>query len=74
MTLKEKKSQRKANAIRVLVGTGEYSLSYAMMKTEELNDSGLLLDTDYEALAEWLESLLNQPEEPEASEEENSLS
>ena len=63
MTLVEKKSKRKATAILNLVKSGEYSPSYALIVAEELNDNGKLLDVDYEPLAEYLESLLNEPEE-----------
>lgn len=60
MTLIEKKSKRKATAIRNLVDSKEYSLNYALIMAEELNDSGKLLDTDYEQLVEYLENLLNK--------------
>ena len=63
MTILEKKSKRKATAIRNLVETGEYSPSYALIVAEELNDTGKLLDVDYEPLAEYLESLIS----PEAT-------
>lgn len=69
MTLIEKKSKRKATAIKNLVENGEYSPSYALMVAEDLNDTGKLLDVDYEPLAEWLEELINKPEEED--EEEN---
>lgn len=69
MTILEKKSKRKANAIRNLVETGEYSPSYALIVAEELNDTGKLLDVDYEPLAEYLENLINPVEEE--TEEEN---
>ena len=67
MTILEKKSKRKANAIKLLVENGEYSVAYAMIVAEELNDEGKLLDADYEPLAEWLDSLINPTEnnEPE---------
>ena len=64
MTIIEKKSERKKKAIMALVKSGEYSIAYAMMLAEELNDDGKLLDNDYEELMEYLESLL-VPEEPE---------
>lgn len=65
MTLVEKKSKRKATAIKNLVENGEYSVSYALIIAEELNDNGKLLDVDYEPLAEYLEELINKPiEEP----------
>lgn len=63
MTLREKKSQRKAKAIRTLVDNGEYSPAYGLAEAERLNDEGLLLDVDYEPLAEYLEELMEQPVE-----------
>lgn len=74
MTILEKKSQRKAKAIKLLVEQGEYSIAYALMLAEQLNDDGKLLDIDYEPLVEWLEEQL-QPEEiveeyPEVENEE----
>ena len=85
MTLIEKKSERKKKAIMQLVKTGEYSIAYAMMVAEELNDEGKLLDKDYEELMEYLENLMpvensaeNIPEpveepieEPTENEQEN---
>ena len=64
MTILEKKSERKKKAIMLLVEKQEYSIAYAMMEAERLNDEGKLLDTDYEELMEYLESLL-EPVEPE---------
>lgn len=74
MTILEKKSKRKATAIKNLVESGDYSASYALMIAEELNDTGKLLDVDYEPLAEYLEDLINKQEEPsniEETQEEN---
>lgn len=72
MTLKEKKSQRKALAIKLLVDSGEYSAAYGLLEADRLNDEGLLLDIDYEPLAEYLEELINKPvEEDEEPFEEN---
>lgn len=70
MTLKEKKSQRKALAIKLLVDSGEYSPAYGLLEADRLNDEGLLLDVDYEPLAEYLEELINTPVESYADEEE----
>lgn len=67
MTLIEKKSERKKKAIMLLVESGEYSIAYAMMLAEELNDNGKLLDNDYEELMEWLEAKL-EPEEEQVEE------
>jgi len=65
MTIIEKKSERKKKAIMQLVQSGEYSIAYAMMLAEELNDAGKLLDKDYEELAEYLESFLTVDESTE---------
>lgn len=69
MTIIEKKSLRKKKAIMELVKNQEYSIPFAMMEAERLNDEGKLLDNDYEELAEWLESLLEPQEEEETPEE-----
>ena len=61
MTILEKKSKRKALAIRTLVDNGEYSASYGLNEAERLNDEGKILDIDYEPLAEYLEELINTP-------------
>ena len=60
MTLIEKKSERKKKAIMKLVDNGEYSIAFAMIEAERLNDEGKLLDKDYEKLAEYLEGLLEE--------------
>lgn len=66
MTILEKKSERKKKALINLVEKGEYSVAFALMEAERLNDEGKLLDNDYEEVAEYLESLL----EPEVEEVE----
>lgn len=63
MTIQEKQSLRKKKSILYLVERGEYSVGYALLKTEELYDAGKLIDTDYNELAEYLEELMNKPEE-----------
>ena len=65
MSIIEKKSERKKKAIMMLVESGEYSIPYAMMLAEQLNDETKLLDNDYEELMEWLEAKLNPPEPEE---------
>ncbi len=70
MTIIEKKSERKKKAIMALVKSGEYSIAYAMMVAEQLNDEGKLLDNDYEELMEYLESLLVPVEENEEIEDD----
>lgn len=66
MTILEKKSERKKKALINLVEKGEYSVAFALMEAERLNDEGKLLDNDYEEVAEYLEGLL----EPEVEEVE----
>ena len=61
MSIVEKKSLRKKKAIMFLVEDGEYTIPYAMMLAEQLNDETKLLDNDYEELMEWLEAKLNPP-------------
>ncbi len=56
MTIIEKKSLRKKKSILSLVKKGEYSVGYAMILVEELNDNGKLTDNDYEELAEFVEN------------------
>lgn len=68
MTILEKKSERKKKALINLVKSGEYTIAYALMEAERLNDEGKLLDNDYEEVAEYLESLL-EPVEEEAQDE-----
>ena len=63
MTRLEKKSKRKALAIKTLVDSGEYSAEYGLNEAERLNDEGRLLDVDYEPLAEYLEEIINRPVE-----------
>lgn len=65
MTIIEKQSARKKKSIIYLVNNGEYSIGYALLKVEELNDAGKLTEEDYEELAEYLESLIEQPEAQE---------
>lgn len=71
MTVLEKKSLRKKKAILNLVEKGEYSVSYALMLVEDLSDNGKLTDNDYEELASYLESLLEEQETVEEVAEEN---
>lgn len=69
MTILEKQSLRKKKAILYLVDKGEYSLGYALLKVEELYDAGKLTDNDYNALANYIEELINKVEEAKENEE-----
>ena len=62
MTILEKQSLRKKKSILYLVNNHEYSVGYALLKVEELYDSGKLVEEDYEELAEYLEDLLEEEE------------
>lgn len=63
MTLFEKQSARKRKSIIYLVERGEYSLGFALLKTEELNDAGKLTEEDYEYLSSYLEELIDRENE-----------
>lgn len=63
MTDLEKSSKRKAKAIKYLVDKGEYSAGYGLREVERLHDEGLMLDADYEPLAEYLVELMDREEE-----------
>ena len=68
----ERKSERKKKALMKLVETGEYTIAFALMEAERLNDEGKLLDNDYEEIAEYLESLMEEVTEENVTEiEEN---
>lgn len=70
MTIQEKQSLRKKKSIYYLVDNGEYSPGYALLLVEQLYDNGKLIETDYEELAEYLEDLLNKPDEEQIQPEE----
>jgi uncharacterized membrane protein YvbJ len=74
MNIIEKQSLRKRKSILYLVEKGEYSIGYALLKVEELNDNGKLTEEDYDFLATYLEELLDKADEvvEEPIEEENS--
>lgn len=73
MTLLEKQSARKCKALKNLVDSGEYSPAYALEKLEEYFDKGKVIEKDYEPLADYLEELIDKPEEEPVEEfvEEN---
>lgn len=71
MTILEKKSERKKKALINLVEKGEYSIAFALMEAERLNDEGKLLDNDYEEVAEYLEGLLEPTEDTAEETAEN---
>lgn len=50
----EQLSKIRATAVRNLVKDKVYTVDYAIIKTDELNDAGKLLASDYEELMSYL--------------------
>ena len=48
MTIIERKSKIRVQALLKLVEKGEYSVEYALVKLDELNEKGYLTGSDYE--------------------------
>lgn len=74
MTIIERKSKIRVQALLKLVEKGEYSVEYALVKLDELNEKGYLTGSDYEEtfdkIAEMLKKdepkeVIDQSEEPE---------
>ncbi len=63
MTRKEILSKRKVKALRYLVESGEYSACYALDKLSDLYVEGIVLEVDYEPLAEYLDEFMDRPVE-----------
>lgn len=74
MTILEKQSARKKKSILYLINNGEYSLGYALLKTEELYDAGKLTEEDYNELADYIEELMNKAEESPVNDVESPVS
>lgn len=77
MTIIERKSKIRVQALLKLVEKGEYSVEYALVKLDELNEKGYLTGKDYEEsfdkLAEMLtkSEIVEEPEEVVEEPEEN---
>lgn len=65
MTNLEKSSKRKVKSIKYQVEHGEKSIGTALREVEKLNDEGLLMQKDYEEIAEYLENLMEKEENQE---------
>ena len=65
MTNLEKSSKRKVISIKYQVEHGEKSVGTALREVEKLNDEGLLMQNDYEEIAEYLENLIEEEEKQE---------
>lgn len=67
MTNLEKSSKRKVKSIKYQVEHGEKSIGTALREVERLNDDGLLMQKDYEEIAEYLENLMEKEEKEEVN-------
>lgn len=67
MTNLEKSSKRKVKSIKYQVEHGEKSIGTALREVEKLNDEGLLMQKDYEEIAEYLENLMEKEEKEEGN-------
>lgn len=64
MTIIERKSKIRVQALLKLVEKGEYSVEYALVKLDELNEKGYLTGSDYEETFDKIAEML-QKDEPE---------
>ena len=64
MTIIERKSKKRVQALLKLVEKGEYSVEYALVKLDELNEKGYLTGSDYEETFDKIAEML-QKDEPE---------
>lgn len=64
MTIIERKSKIRVKALLKLVEKGEYSVEYALVKLDELNEKGYLTGSDYEETFDKIAEIL-QKDEPE---------
>ena len=63
MTIIERKSKIRVQALLKLVEKGEYSVEYALVKLDELNEKGHLTGSDYEETFEKIAEMLQKDEE-----------
>ena len=74
MTILEKRSKVRVQALIRLVTKGEYSPEYALDRLDQLNLQGLLVASDYDETFDYLVELMEeemQAENVEELEEEN---
>ena len=63
MTIIERKSKIRVQALLKLVEKGEYSVEYALVKLDELNEKGYLTGSDYEETFDKIAEMLQKAEE-----------
>lgn len=63
MTIIERKSKIRVQALLKLVEKGEYSVEYALVKLDELNEKGYLTGSDYEETFYKIAEMLQKDEE-----------
>ena len=63
MTIIERKSKIRVQALLKLVEKGEYSVEYALVKLDELNEKGYLTGSDYEETFDKIAEMLQKDEE-----------
>lgn len=62
MTIIERKSKIRVKALLKLVEKGEYSVEYALVKLDELNEKGYLTGSDYEETFDKIAEILQKDE------------
>ena len=72
MTILEKRSKVRVQALIRLVSKNEYSPEYALDRLDQLNLQGLLVASDYDETWDYLVGLMEETEE-EPIEEENEV-
>lgn len=68
MTIIERKSKIRVQALLKLVEKGEYSVEYALVKLDELNEKGYLTGSDYEETFDKIAEMLQKDEPKEVIE------
>lgn len=68
MTIIERKSKIRVKALLKLVEKGEYSVEYALVKLDELNEKGYLTGSDYEETFDKIAEILQKDEPEEVTE------
>ena len=71
MTILEKRSKVRVQALIRLVTKGEYSPEYALDRLDQLNLQGLLVASDYDETWDYLVGLMEEEATEEIVEEEN---
>lgn len=70
MTILEKRSKVRIEALKRLVTKGQYSPEFALGRLDEINIQGLLVASDYDEMFDYLSELMEE-ETPEEIQEEN---